>query len=94
MILTFPNDGNVQIDDSTGLAVLFDPCCFYGHNESQYSIFIQILHQENYSQHLTVEFQCMRAARNSLGSDFVAAYKNEVDASEPQEDFDDRNALY
>ena len=41
-----------------------------------------------------VDFQSMRAARNALGQDFVNAYKNEVGASEPQEDFDDRNALY
>jgi protein-ribulosamine 3-kinase len=36
----------------------------------------------------------MRAARNAVGPAFVNAYKNEVGASEPQEDFDDRNALY
>jgi len=42
----------------------------------------------------TVEFQSMRVARNVVGQAFVNAYKNEVGASEPQEDFDDRNALY
>lgn len=36
----------------------------------------------------------MRAARNKLGADFVESYKREVGASEPEEDFDDRNALY
>lgn len=36
----------------------------------------------------------MRAPRYTLGPDFVNAYKNEVGASEPREDFDDRNALY
>lgn len=41
-----------------------------------------------------LDLQSMRAARNTLGKDFVAAYKDEVGASEPQEDFDDRNALY
>lgn len=34
-VLILPGDANVQIDASTGLAVLFDPCCFYGHNESE-----------------------------------------------------------
>lgn len=36
----------------------------------------------------------MRTTRNALGPTFVNAYKNELGASEPQEDFDDRNALY
>ncbi|KAI0155142.1 Fructosamine kinase-domain-containing protein [Xylariaceae sp. FL1272] len=44
--------------------------------------------------HHEMDFQSMRAARNSLGRDFVNAYKEQVGASEPQEDFDDRNALY
>ncbi|KAH8682724.1 Fructosamine kinase-domain-containing protein [Xylariales sp. PMI_506] len=44
--------------------------------------------------HNEMDFQSMRAARNTLGQDFVNAYKNEVGASEPQEDFDDRNVLY
>ncbi|KAK8010954.1 hypothetical protein PG990_009919 [Apiospora arundinis] len=44
--------------------------------------------------HHEMEFQSMRSARNTLGQDFVTTYKNEVGASEPQEDFDDRNALY
>lgn len=36
----------------------------------------------------------MRAAGNTLGAEFIDAYKREVGASEPQEDSDDRNALY
>ncbi|KAI1331844.1 Fructosamine kinase-domain-containing protein [Xylariaceae sp. FL0255] len=44
--------------------------------------------------HHEMDFQSMRAARNTLGPDFVNAYKEQVGASEPQEDFDDRNALY
>ncbi|KAB5582351.1 Fructosamine kinase-domain-containing protein [Coniochaeta sp. 2T2.1] len=44
--------------------------------------------------HHEMEFQCMRAARNAVGPAFVNAYKNEVGASEPQQDFDDRNTLY
>ncbi|KAH9905951.1 hypothetical protein F4778DRAFT_769792 [Xylariomycetidae sp. FL2044] len=44
--------------------------------------------------HHEMDFQSMRATRNRLGQDFVNAYKNEVGASKPEEDFDDRNALY
>lgn len=36
----------------------------------------------------------MRDPRYAIGLDFVDLYKREVGASEPQEDFDDRNALY
>jgi protein-ribulosamine 3-kinase len=42
----------------------------------------------------TVDFQCMRASRNTIGQEFVTAYRHEVGASKPEEDFDDRNALY
>jgi protein-ribulosamine 3-kinase len=36
----------------------------------------------------------MRASRNAVGPEFVIAYKDEVGASQPEEDFDDRNTLY
>lgn len=36
----------------------------------------------------------MTAARHALGQDIVKAYKNVMGASEPQEDFDGRNAFY
>jgi protein-ribulosamine 3-kinase len=36
----------------------------------------------------------MRASRNTVGPAFVNAYKDEVGASQPEEDFDDRNTLY
>lgn len=28
-------DGNIQIDAETKQPIMFDSCCFYGHNESQ-----------------------------------------------------------
>ncbi|KAK7754392.1 hypothetical protein SLS62_003685 [Diatrype stigma] len=30
-------DGNIQIDVETQQPILFDSCCFYGHNESRYT---------------------------------------------------------
>lgn len=36
----------------------------------------------------------MRDPRYDIGLDFVDLYIKEVGASEPQDDFDDRNALY
>lgn len=36
----------------------------------------------------------MRTTRNVLGQEFVNSYKTTFGASEPVQDFDDRNALY
>lgn len=44
--------------------------------------------------HNEMDLQCMRGARYAIGLDFVDLYKKEVGASEPQDDFDDRNAMY
>lgn len=44
--------------------------------------------------HNEMDLQCMRDPRYSIGLDFMNLYKDVVKASEPKEDFDDRNALY
>ncbi|KAI0143468.1 Fructosamine/Ketosamine-3-kinase [Xylariaceae sp. FL1272] len=67
-------DGNIQIDAETSEPILFDSCCFYGHNE--------------------MDLQCMGAPRYALDMDFIEQYKAEIGASEPEEDFYDRHALY
>lgn len=36
----------------------------------------------------------MRDPRYAIGLEFLDLYKKEIGASEPQDDFDDRNALY
>jgi len=43
--------------------------------------------------HHEMDLQCMRGERYTIGLGFVRLY-GEVGASEPTEDFDDRNALY
>ncbi|RYP41918.1 hypothetical protein DL767_000655 [Monosporascus sp. MG133] len=67
-------DGNIQIDVETKQPILFDSCCFYGHNE--------------------MDLQCMGDPRYALSMEFIDMYKNEVGASDPQEDFYDRHDLY
>ncbi|KAI1137582.1 Fructosamine kinase-domain-containing protein [Hypoxylon sp. FL0543] len=67
-------DGNIQVDVETKQPILFDSCCFYGHNE--------------------MDLQCMGGPRYTLGMDFIRLYKDEIGASEPEEDFYDRHALY
>ncbi|KAK7959702.1 fructosamine/ketosamine-3-kinase [Apiospora aurea] len=86
-------DANVQVDASTRLPIIFDPCCFYGHHESEFAL-PQMIACLTRTHILQVDFQSMRSAPNTLGQEIVNTYKNEVGASEPQEDFDDRNALY
>ncbi|KAK4239294.1 Fructosamine/Ketosamine-3-kinase [Achaetomium macrosporum] len=44
--------------------------------------------------HCEMDLQCIRADRYTVGLNFVRLYKTMVGASEPAEDFDDRNALY
>ncbi|KAH6975962.1 Fructosamine/Ketosamine-3-kinase [Ilyonectria sp. MPI-CAGE-AT-0026] len=67
-------DGNIQIDVDSNQPIIFDACCFYGHNE--------------------MDLQCMRDPRYAIGLEFLHLYKEEVGASEPRKDFDDRSALY
>lgn len=43
---------------------------------------------------MKVDFNAMRASHYALGPGLLNAYKNEVGASGPRDDFDDRNALY
>ncbi|KAK0726770.1 Fructosamine kinase-domain-containing protein [Lasiosphaeria miniovina] len=43
--------------------------------------------------HAEMDLQCMRRARYAVGYEFVKLY-GKAAASEPKEDFDDRNALY
>jgi len=44
--------------------------------------------------HHEMDLQCMRSPRYVVGIEFANLYRNEVGASEPVDDFDDRNALY
>lgn len=44
--------------------------------------------------HNEMDLQCMRSERYKVGINFVHLYREMLGASEPEEDFDDRNALY
>lgn len=44
--------------------------------------------------HHEMDLQCMRDARYTIGTQFVLLYKEHGGASDPEEDYDDRNALY
>ena len=41
-----------------------------------------------------VELAPLRPIRHRMGKGYIEAYLNEVDPSEPREDYNDRNALY
>ncbi|KAM7190689.1 Fructosamine kinase domain containing protein [Rhypophila sp. PSN 637] len=66
--------GNVSVDEKTKVPVLYDPCCFYGHNEYDFSMW--------------------RATRYLTSREHVDEYFKTNARSEPQEDQDDRHALY
>jgi fructosamine-3-kinase len=66
--------GNVSVDKETGIPILYDPGCFFGHHE--------------------YEAAPWRAARYAFDKTHLDAYLEVVPASEPQEDYDNRNALY
>ena len=44
--------------------------------------------------HLIVELAPLRPVRHRMRKEYVEAYFREVNPSEPEEDHDDRNALY
>jgi len=77
-------DGNVQVREDTGDAVLFDPCPYYGHGEMD----LQCMRNRRYQLARPDETTTDR------GETLVQMYEREVGASEPKGDFDDRNAMY
>lgn len=96
--------GEYTLPDEAGYGAARDAYMLYGKNwrkagansfvVSSSSRMPSALHNQGLLMSTTVDFQCMRASRNTIGQEFVNAYKYEVGASKPEEDFDDRNALY
>ncbi|KAL8907432.1 MAG: hypothetical protein Q9207_001402 [Kuettlingeria erythrocarpa] len=70
--------GNATMDAETHLPIIFDAACSYAHNES------------NQADDLGV----WRQTWNRIGKRYVAQYHEHFPASAPEEDQDDRNALY
>ncbi|MCJ1399879.1 hypothetical protein MMC11_003082 [Xylographa trunciseda] len=66
--------GNAAVNIKDGKPIVFDPCCFWAHNE--------------------YEFGNWRPKRNMFTEEYFAAYQLYYPKAIPEEDYDDRNALY
>lgn len=85
--------GNTSTDVATNEPIIFDACCFWGHNEC-----MALLHIPSWSCVSTlsiVDLRTMRAlTRYKFGQAWQKAYLAHFPAAFPAEDFDSRNALY
>lgn len=81
--------GNCCTEIATGKPIVFDACAFYAHNECKglrlQTVFI-----------LTGidEIGTWRQMRYRFGKSYIKSYQNYFPVSAPEEDHDDRNALY
>lgn len=85
-------DGNVSSSKDNKQSFIFDATCIYAHNESKLShetlLYILMLT-------LIVELAPLRPSRHRMSTEpYIKTYFNYSDASAPEEDQDDRNALY
>ena len=84
---------NVQIDVNTKQPIVFDSCAFSGHNESQHPVGQHLLIGIWLTGYVVVDLQNMGDPRYIFGMDFIDMYKNEIVASEPQQDFNDHHHM-
>ncbi|MCJ1436539.1 hypothetical protein MMC27_005918 [Xylographa pallens] len=66
--------GNAAVIADNGVPIVFDPCCFWAHNE--------------------YELGNWRPKRNLFTEEYFTAYHSHYPKAAPEEDYDDRNALY
>lgn len=82
-------DGNVSTDLNSNTPVIYDATCIYAHNESKR---MTLRCFENTDS--IVELAPLRPIRHKMGKQYVKAYFEHFQKSDPEEDQDDRNALY
>lgn len=82
-------DGNVSTDLNSNTPVIYDATCIYAHNESM----LMTLRCFDRTDKV-VELAPLRPIRYKMGKQYVKAYFEHFQISNPEEDQDDRNALY
>ena len=82
-------DGNVSTDVVTDTPVIFDATCIYAHNESK-----SFIKHNRSALTSIVELAPLRPVRHRMGKPYIKAYFKHFPISDPEEDQDDRNALY
>ena len=85
-------DGNTSTNIESDMPVIFDATCIYAHNEREFSFRHTLLYCRNADE--PVELAPMRPARHRMTKPYVKAYFRHFPVSAPEEDQDDRNALY
>ena len=84
--------GNCCTDVATGKPIVFDACVFWAHSESVSS------RKQDSRGHLILTLQphpeIWRQMRYRFGKSYIKAYQKYFGVAVPQEDHDDRNALY
>ena len=82
-------DGKVSTDLNLNTPVIYDATCINGHNESTWMTFPSFDCTDK-----IVELAPLRPIRHKMGKQYVKAYFDHFQKSDPEEDQDDRNALY
>lgn len=90
--------GNTATDVETNEPIVFDPCCFFGHNECQATPLPPILYASLITSFIfpyTDDLRTMRGStRSKFSSEWLKAYLKHYPATFPAEDVESRNALY
>jgi protein-ribulosamine 3-kinase len=83
--------GNATMDGDSELPIIFDAASCYAHNECRYLWLYMIKHIPDTR---TADLGVWRATWNKIGKPYITRYHKNFPISPPEEDHDDRNALY
>lgn len=84
--------GNTAVDTENDSPLIFDPSCFWAHNECKgFCIFYSL---DLIAYGTADELGNWRPERNRFSRTYFSAYHDHIPKASPKEDYDDRNALY
>ncbi|MCJ1269176.1 hypothetical protein MMC22_009065 [Lobaria immixta] len=85
--------GNAAVDVTDDSPLVFDPCCFWAHNECKKLRTSSHTHAA-ITDRVADELGNWRPERNRFSRSYFTAYHSHFPKASPEEDYDDRNALY
>lgn len=85
--------GNAAVDITDDSPLVFDPCCFWAHNECKKFCTSSNAHAA-ITDRVADELGDWRQERNRFSRSYFTAYHSHFPKASPEEDYDDRNALY
>ncbi|KAK7953381.1 hypothetical protein PG996_014272 [Apiospora saccharicola] len=89
--------GNIKPNANNGEVMMLDSCAFWGHHECTKPTSISMSELKDDSNHQMTnlaDLGCCRAPRYGMGRAYVEEYFKCIPPSKPEEDFEDRLALY